>query len=141
MVDREGNITALFYFRDQPLTSDADTQEIVLEVCKDEGLQQVIWISRPLSAAELPSRYEVIYQEGVRRYGHPRDGTRPQTVLWPAGRTLLAIRKAAAGQQRLIMIASGEQYERCSNGHEAATGHRAAVHIYELLDGPEGPQK
>jgi hypothetical protein len=48
MVDREANITALTYFHDRPLAAGIDTDEVILEVCRDEGLQQVIWLSRAL---------------------------------------------------------------------------------------------
>jgi hypothetical protein len=35
--------------RGQPPASGSDTQQIVLEVCQEEGLQQVIWLSRPFA--------------------------------------------------------------------------------------------
>lgn len=66
MVDREANITALVYFRGRAPATGPDTDEVVLEVCWDEGLQQVIWVSRPLAETELPSR-----REGMRLYGAP----------------------------------------------------------------------
>ena len=50
---RDENITRLTYFRDQlPPNELRDTEEIALEVCKNEGLQQIIWISRFLSETE-----------------------------------------------------------------------------------------
>jgi len=64
MADREGNVTALFYVHGQPPASGSDTQQIVLEVCQEEGLQQVIWLSRPFAEAEIPSAYAAIYREG-----------------------------------------------------------------------------
>lgn len=42
MVDREANVTALTYFHDRPLASGADTDRVILEVCRDDGLQQVV---------------------------------------------------------------------------------------------------
>ena len=114
MVDREANITALTYFHDRPLAAGIDTDEVILEVCRDEGLQQVIWLSRPLSEAELPSRYEAIYREGVRRYGQPQTEPGAETVSWPSGRALLAVRKAVPGERRLTMLARGDRYEACS---------------------------
>ncbi|AWB26127.1 threonyl-trna synthetase (plasmid) [Methylobacterium currus] len=137
MADREGNVTALFYVHGQPPASGSDTQQIVLEVCQEEGLQQVIWLSRPFAEAEIPSAYAAIYREGVRRYGAPRDDRPTQAVVWPTGRTLLAIRLVAGGGKRIIMIASGELYEKCSLEHEAATGHPATVHTADLLEARE----
>jgi hypothetical protein len=63
---REGNVTLLVYQRDQLfLTELRDTEEIVLEVCKKEGLQQIVWISRLLSAAEEHDKFEAILAEGI----------------------------------------------------------------------------
>lgn len=134
MADREGNVTALFYFHGQAPASGPDTQQVVLEVCRDEGLQQVIWVSQPFPEAELAAKYEPIYREGVRRHGEPLKDPRPDTVLWPTSRTLLAIRAAAGARKRLIMIATGDRYETCSAAHEIATGHPASVHTSALLD-------
>ena len=135
MVDREANITALIYLHDRPLASGADTDRVILEVCRDEGLQQVIWLSRPLSETELPSRYEAIYQEGVRRYGQPQGESASATVSWPSGRALLAVRKTIPGERRLAMIARGDRYEACSATHQAATGHPASLHASTLILG------
>ncbi|MGX9984703.1 threonyl-trna synthetase [Methylobacterium fujisawaense] len=134
MIDREANITALFYFRDQPPASGRDTQQVVLEVCQAEGLQQIIWVSRTFADSEIQSAYAAIYQEGIRRYGEPRVGGTPQATVWPDGRTLLAVRRVVDGGKRIIMVASGELYERCSLAHKAATGHPATVHISDLLE-------
>jgi hypothetical protein len=134
MADREANITALFYFHGQPPASGPDTQQVVLEICRDEGLQQVIWVSRNFPEAELPARYEPIYQEGVRRHGEPVKDSRSEIVVWPGGHTLLAIRSVEGGRKRLIMIAIGDQYEKCSAAHEADVGHPATVHTSALLE-------
>jgi hypothetical protein len=46
LATRDENITRLTYLRDRlPPNELRDTEEIVLEVCKNEGLQQIIWIS------------------------------------------------------------------------------------------------
>ena len=108
MVDREANITALTYFHDRPLAAGIDTDEVILEVCRDEGLQQVIWVSRDFPEAELSARYEPIYQEGVRRHGEPVKDGRPETVVWSGGHTLLAVRSVDGGRKRLVGIAGHE---------------------------------
>ncbi|GEP08877.1 threonyl-trna synthetase [Methylobacterium gnaphalii] len=135
MVDREANVTALIYLHDRPLAAGADTDRIILEVCKDEGLQQVIWLSRPLSEAETPSRYEAIYREGVRRYGQPLSQAQTETVAWPGGRALLAVRRTLPGERRLLMVSRGSRYAACSDTHRAATGHPASLHASTLLTG------
>jgi hypothetical protein len=134
MVDREGNITALIYFHDRPPSTGRDTDRVVLEVCKDEGLQQVIWLSRPLSDAELQVRHAAILQEGVRRHGTPREGDAPGTVAWPAARIFLSVRTSASEERRLLMVSQGERYTGCSATHEAMTGHSAGVHASRLLN-------
>ena len=70
LATREDNITLLMYRRDR-LPSDElrDTEEIVLEVCKKKGLQQIVWISQFLSASEEHDKLESILAEGTRRYG------------------------------------------------------------------------
>jgi len=54
---REANLTLLIYHKDR-LDKFQNTDEIVLEVCKNEGLQQVIWVSRLLSGGEMHERIE-----------------------------------------------------------------------------------
>ncbi len=139
-VDREANITALVYFQGRAPASGPDTEEVVLEVCQDEGLQQVVWLSRPLSEADLPSRYEAIYREGVRRHGQPIGEAAPGMVVWPGGRTLLAVRRDASGERRLAMVSRGDRYAACSAAHASVTGHPAGLHVSRLLDPrKEGP--
>lgn len=141
MVDREGTINPCTTFHDRPTAAGGMTQEVVLEVCKDEGPQQVVWVSQSFPEDELATRYGPIYREGVQRYGLPQDDPRPHTVVWPGGRTLLAVRPVSGDQKRLIMISTGDRYERCSDAHVVATGHRASLHTSTLLDPDEpGPR-
>lgn len=107
-------------------------------MCKDEGLQQVIWLSRPLSDAELPGRYDAIYREGVRRHGQPQTDNVLGDALWSSGQVFLTVRKATAGERRLAMVSRGPRYASCSVAHETATGHPATVHGAALL-GPGTP--
>jgi len=134
MVDREANVTALTYLRDRALALGADTDRVILEVCRDEGLQEVIWLSRPLSEEELPARYEAILREGVRRHGPPRSEAHSDIVAWPKGRTLLAIGKPGPGGRRLVMLSRGDRFEACSQVHASATGHPATIHAGRLID-------
>lgn len=60
IVDRAGNITALYYRDGRSPASGTDTLQVILEVCRDEGLQQVLWSSRTLSRPELAVRYQRI---------------------------------------------------------------------------------
>ena len=61
LATRDENITRLTYFRDRLPTNELrDTEEIALEVCKNEGLQQIIGISRLLSETEVRDRVQAI---------------------------------------------------------------------------------
>ncbi|WP_051439729.1 hypothetical protein [Methylobacterium sp. 10] len=138
MVDREANVTALIYFHGSALAAGADTDRGILEVCKDEGLQQVISLSRSLSDAEPPGRYDTIEREGVRRHGRPRRDDVTGDALWPSAQVFLTVRQAAPEERRLSMMSRGPRYASCSVAHEAATGYPAADHGARLL-GPGRP--
>ena len=97
MIDREANVTALTYLHDKPHawapipTGDPGGLQ-------DEGLQQVIWLGRPLPDAEFSARYDAILREGILRHGPPRSEAHWETVAWPKARTLLAAGKPGPGR-------------------------------------------
>src|SRR5215471_13218987 len=119
---RDENITRLTYFRDRlPPNELRDTEEIVLEVCKNEGLQQIIWISRLLSETEERDRVQAILAEGMRRYGEP-EISEQGVVNWSAGRTLLARGSDERGLYRIVMVSTGPGYDSCSAEHMSISG-------------------
>ena len=132
-VDREANITALVYFAGRPPASGRDTWQVVLEVCREEGLQQVIWFSRVLDEPQLASAYAAIHREGVQRHGQPRAGPFPHMVVWPSARTALAVREVPAQGRQLVMATTGDGYADCSERHRAEAGHPASEHVSKLL--------
>ncbi|TXN25067.1 threonyl-trna synthetase [Methylobacterium sp. WL9] len=138
MIDREANLTGLYYLHDKPLASGPDTVEVVLVVCREEGLQQVVWVGRPLADAAHVIARDAVRREGILRYGKPRPGPVPGSLEWPSGRTVLATRAMPDGTRELVMSASGPDYAACSESHRAATGHPADAHVAELL-GPGVP--
>ncbi|KST61151.1 threonyl-trna synthetase [Methylobacterium sp. GXS13] len=138
MVDREANLTGLFYFHDRPLASGPDTAEVILVVCQEQGLQQVVWVGRPLDDVTAASAWERIRREGMRRHGEPRTGPGANVLEWPEARTTLAMRLAADGTRTLVMTVSGPRFAACSDVHRAATGHPAEAHVADLL-GATGP--
>lgn len=139
LADREGNITALIYFRGWAPATGSQTQEVVLEICRDEGLQQIVWFSRVLPIAEKSEVYTTIYREGVRRHGSPRAGPYPRTLEWPAARTVLGVRHAATLGEQIVMVSRGDGYAACSDRHLTEVGHPATDHIERLLDGHDLP--
>ncbi|GEP01544.1 threonyl-trna synthetase [Methylobacterium haplocladii] len=136
MVDREANLTGLYYFHDRPLAAGPGTVEVVLVVCREQGLQQVVWVGRPLGAAASASAWEAVRREGVRRYGDPRPGPVPGSLEWPSGRAFLATRPMADGTLELVMSASGPDLAACSASHRDATGHPVENHLTDLLRDP-----
>ncbi|WP_345822117.1 threonyl-trna synthetase [Methylobacterium fujisawaense] len=134
LVDREANLTALHYPRGHGPAVGAGTAEVVLVVCREEGLQEVVWIGLPLSGEALARARRAIHDEGVRRYGEPDAGGTPDSETWPGGRALLASRRAADGGRALVMTAFGPGFGTCSGTHRAETGHPAGAHVADLID-------
>ncbi|ACK81975.1 hypothetical protein [Methylorubrum extorquens] len=137
-VEREANLTALYYPRGWGPAIGPATAEVVLVVCRDEGLQQVVWVGLPLSGEALARMRRAIHDEGVRRYGEPDPGGTRDSEVWRRGRALLATREAADGQRELVMTAFGPGYAACSGAHHAETGHPAGAHVADLI-GSAGP--
>ncbi|MBY0250989.1 threonyl-trna synthetase [Methylobacterium radiotolerans] len=132
-VDREANLTALHYPHGWPPALGAGTAEVVLVVCRDEGLQQVVWVGLPMSGEVLARTRRAIHDEGVRRYGEPGPGPLADSELWPGGRALLASREVTDGRRELVMTAFGPGYPACSAAHRDATGHPAGAHVADLI--------
>src|SRR6202022_4987479 len=68
LATRHAKITLLIYRRDRlPSEELPGAEEIVLQVCKNEGLQQIIWISKLLSTSEEHTILEPILPEATSR--------------------------------------------------------------------------
>jgi hypothetical protein len=118
---REANVTLLMY-RGNRIPSEArDAEEIVLEVCKNEGLQQIVWISRFLSDSEALDKFEAILAEGIRRYGKAEISE--QGIYWSSGRTFVARKSFGQGRHRILMASTGPGFNTCSKEHKSLTGH------------------
>jgi hypothetical protein len=129
LATRHGNITLLIYRNDR-LPSDElrDTEEIVLQVCKKEGLQQIIWISKFLSTSEERGKLGSILAEGTRRYGKAEEDEQG-VVHWNGGRTALAVASNDQGLHRIFMASSGPRLDTCSEEH----GHAVSDHWMQFL--------
>jgi hypothetical protein len=133
LATREGNVTRLAYFRDRlPPDELRDTEEMVLDVCKKEGLQQIVWISRFLSASEDHDKVQAVLAEGMRRYGEP-EISEQGIVNWSAGRTVLARSSDEQGLHRIVMVSTGPEYDTCSEEHMSMTGHPLKDHWMRFL--------
>lgn len=131
--DREANLTALYYPQGWGPAVGPGTALVVLVVCRDEGLQQVVWVGMPLGGEELAQARRAIREEGVRRYGEPERGPSADAELWPGGRALLASRAIPDGRRELVMAAYGPGYAACSDSHRGQTGHIAGANVADLF--------
>ncbi|GJE81960.1 threonyl-trna synthetase [Methylorubrum thiocyanatum] len=132
-VDREANLTALYYPRGWRPATGAGTAEVILVICRTEGLQQVVWVGVPLSGDDLARARRAIHDEGVRRYGEPEPGPTADAELWRDGQALLASRETADGRRELVMTTFGPDYPACSRTHRVEAGHPAGAHVAELI--------
>ena len=129
LATRHANITLLIYRRDR-LPSDQlpGTEEIVLQVCKKEGLQEIIWISKFLSDSEEHAVLQSIIEEGTRRYGKA-EVSQGEMVQWNRGQTKLVAVSNDQGLHRVFMASSGPQLGACSEEH----GHPVTDHWMQLF--------
>src|SRR5262249_52604423 len=126
-------ITLLIYRRDRlPADELRDTEEIILEVCKKEGLQQVIWISKLLSDSEERDALNSILAEGTRRYGKAEVGE-GGFLRWHGGQTTVAAVSNDQSLHRIFMVSSGPELDGCSEDHRAITGHPVSDHWMRFL--------
>jgi hypothetical protein len=132
LMSQEANITAMIYFRGHPPATGADTLEVVLDVCRDEGLQRVIWFSQVLSVPERMDLYEQLLANGVREHGASRPGPYPRSVIWPTG-LLLGVRDSPGLGEQIVMVSEGDRFSRCSGRHHEEAGHSAVDHVAELF--------
>jgi hypothetical protein len=129
---RENNVALLMYRDDRLPNNLDDTEEVVLEVCRKEGLQEVVWVSRLLSDDEERARYDTILAEGNRRYGQPVAGEKG-TTYWSAGGLHVARVLEGSHLHRLIMASAGPELNNCSDEHASATGHSVPHHWMRFL--------
>lgn len=131
--NREANITTLFYDESSSFVSESKSARVILEVCRAEGLQQVITVSPRLPPDELSSLLKKAHDQGVSRFGESKLLNAPMTEVWNDGRVYLGVSKGLPGQQRIVMRIRGEQYEKCSAEHYAEVGHLLDLHFDNLV--------
>jgi hypothetical protein len=128
LVTRHDNITLLIYRNDRLPSGVAGTEEIVLQICKNEGLQQVIWISKFLSDSEESAMLGSIFEEGDRRYGKAEAGERG-TIRWNGGQTTVAAVSNDHGLHHIFMASNGPSLDTCSKEHR----HSVSDHWMQFL--------
>jgi hypothetical protein len=128
LATRHDNITLLYRHDRLPSDELPRTEEIVLQVCKNEGLQQIIGISKLLSNSEEHTMLEAILAEGTRRYGKAEEGEQG-VIQWNGGQTVLAAVSTDEGHHRIFMASNGPRIETCSKEH----GHPVSDHWMGFL--------
>ena len=115
---REKNITALVYKSDMMPNHMREAEEIILKVCDQEGLQQVIWMSRLLSGADARRKFALIYAEGARQYGDADEGIPTGgTASWSSARVTMFSKLAEPGFYHIFMIQDGPAFASCAKDH------------------------
>jgi hypothetical protein len=125
---QEKNITALLYRRDTIPEHIRDAEEIILKVCDQEGLQQVIWVSRLLSGEDARRKFAVIYAEGAHRYGEADDGDPSGgTASRSSARVTMFAKLADSGFYHIFTIQDHPAFRAC--GKESDKDGILAIHV------------
>jgi len=93
---KDANVTVLLYRRERLPSELTDTEVILLDVCKKEGLQQISWASRSLSTDEAVSKFIRILAVGGERYGESKPTSGALLVGKMAGSKLSVFQKQMA---------------------------------------------
>lgn len=118
---KDGNVTVLIYRRDLlPGNEMPDTDVVLLDVCKKEGLQQVSWASRALSTSEAAAKFTQIVALGVQKYGESKP-TLEGSLAWENGRTEVISVSGSDGSHRILMVSRGPDFDACSTEHDQAS--------------------
>ena len=115
---KEANITVLLYRQDRlPVDEMPDTEFVLLDVCRKEGLQQISWASKALSANEAAAKFAQVVARGVQRYGESK--VTPEGALaWQDGRIEALSVSEPDGKHRLLMVHRGPGFGPCSAEHD-----------------------
>ena len=115
---KDANVTLLIYRRDRlPTTEMADTEMVLLDVCKVEGLQQISWVSKALSANEAAAKFTQIVAQGVQKYGETKP-TSDGALAWKDGRLEALSVSGNDGSHRVLMVSRGPNFDICAREHD-----------------------
>ena len=108
---KDVNVTVLLYRREQLPSELPDTEVILLDVCKKEGLQQISWASRSLQTDEAVSKFIRVLAVGGQRYGESKP-TSGGALGWENGRIETISVSESDGTHRILMVSRGPEL-RC----------------------------
>lgn len=111
---------ALLYQRARVPKNLPDTDEMILKVCDQEGLQQVIRVSELSSGEDARRKFALAYNEAARRYGDPDEGDPANgTASWNATRITKFAKLAEPGFHRIVLIQDGPAFGDCAKGGDS----------------------
>ena len=118
---KDANVTVLMYRRDRlPVDEMPDTELVLLDVCKKEGLQQISWVSKALSTDEAIAHFSQVVAQGVQKYGASKP-TAEGALAWENGRVEVVSVAEAQAKHRLLMVSRGPDFGACSAEHDLAS--------------------
>jgi hypothetical protein len=133
---KDVNVTVLLYRRDRlPSPELPDTEVILLDVCKKEGLQQISWASRPLSTDEAASKFMRVLAVGGQRYGES-EPTSGGALGWENGRIEALSVSELDGTHRILMVSRGPDFDACSAEHDRASDQSLRTQWLRRLELP-----
>jgi hypothetical protein len=113
--------------QDNPNASGPDTQQVVLEICRDEGLQQVIWVSRDFPEAEL-SAVMLASRSAIDGFGTvvtgPQDNPNGASAACAKARTRSRSSLRSAGTKACSRSSGSAETSRKPNSPHATSDRR-----------------
>ena len=118
---KDANVTLLLYRGDRLPNGDmSDTEVVLVDVCKKEGLQQISWASKALSAENAAAKFVQIVAIGVQKYGESKS-TAEGALTWENGRVQAISVSEPDGMHRVLMVSRGPEFDACSAEHDPAS--------------------
>src|SRR5215210_1579733 len=133
---QDANVTILLYRGDRLLANEMpDTEVVLLDVCKKEGLQQISWASRALSAQEATAKFVQVVAIGVQKYGESKP-TPGGALAWDNGRIEVLSVSEEDGAHRILMVSRGPNFDTCSAEHDLASDQGLRTRWLRRLEFP-----
>jgi len=133
---KDANVTILLYRGDRLLSNEMpDTEVVLLDVCKKEGLQQISWASRALSADQATAKFVQVVALGVQKYGESKPSP-GGALAWDNGRIEVMSVSEADGAHRILMVSRGPNFDTCSAEHDVASDQGLRTRWLRRLEFP-----
>lgn len=134
---KDANVTILLYRRDQLIRDEMpDTEMVLLDVCKREGLQQISWASRALTTSEATAKLAQVVAAGVQKYGESRPAPEG-TLAWGNGRIEVLSVSEPDGMHRILMVSRGPDFDACAADHDLASDQSLKTRWLRKVDVPK----